>query len=145
MEKKAFQPTRQFAQGARGFTLIEVMIVTAIVAILATVAYPSYTQFIAKGNRADARATLLEAAQYMERQYSSRNQYQSALPARLQVSPAGSAAGQNRYSVTVTATVSAYTLTAAPVKGDDCGSLTLTNTGLKARTGTALSDGACWR
>lgn len=132
-------------RNVRGFTLIEVMIVTAIIAILATVAYPSYTQYIARGNRADARTTLLEAAQYMERQYSSQSQYQGALPARLQVSPAGSPAGQNRYTVTVTATVSAYTLTALPVRADACANLTLTNTGVKGRTGADLSVADCWR
>jgi type IV pilus assembly protein PilE len=130
---------------SRGFTLIEVMVVVAIIGILSAIAYPSYVEYIAKGARADARATLLEAAQYMERQYSAQSQYQSALPARLQVSPAGSSGGQNRYSLTVTATVSAYTLTAAPVRAERCGSLTLTNTGIKARTGTELSDAECWR
>lgn len=130
---------------ARGFTLIEVMIVLAIVAILAAIGYPSYSQFVAKGNRADARATLLEAAQYMERQYSAQSAYQNALPARLTVSPSGSGAGQNRYSVSVTASTTAYTLTAAPVGTDVCGTLTLTNTGLKTRAGAGLTDAGCWR
>jgi type IV pilus assembly protein PilE len=130
---------------ARGFTLIEVMIVLAIVAILAAIGYPSYSEFIARGNRADAKATLLEAAQYMERQYSAQSAYQSALPARLTVSPSGSAAAQNRYTVTVTATTSAYTLTATPVGTDVCGALLLTNTGVKTRAGTGLSDAGCWR
>jgi type IV pilus assembly protein PilE len=128
-----------------GFTLIEVMIVLAIVAILSAIGYPSYSQFIAKGNRADAKATLLEAAQYMERQYSAQSAYQNALPVRLTVSPSGSAAGQNRYTVTVTATTSAYTLTATPVGTDVCGALLLTNTGVKTRAGTGLTDAGCWR
>ena len=50
---------------ARGFTLIEVMIVVAIVAILSAIALPSYTEYIRRGNRAEARAGLLQAAQWM--------------------------------------------------------------------------------
>lgn len=58
-----------------GFTLIEVMITVAIVAILAAVAYPSYTEHIAKGKRAEARAVMLDAAQWMERFYSENFRY----------------------------------------------------------------------
>jgi type IV pilus assembly protein PilE len=51
----------------RGFTLIELMIVVAIVAILAAVAVPSYQQHIVKTNRKDAMTVLQSAAQAMER------------------------------------------------------------------------------
>ncbi len=51
----------------QGFTLIEVMIVVAIVGILTAVALPSYNEYIRRGHRADARAGLLQAAQWMER------------------------------------------------------------------------------
>ena len=52
---------------AEGFTLIEIVTVVAIVAILAAIAIPSYTQFLARGYRSEARATLVAAAQWMER------------------------------------------------------------------------------
>lgn len=129
----------------QGFTLIEAMIVVGIIAILSAIAYPSYTQFIARGHRADARATVLDAAQYMERQYSTQGAYQDALPARLLVSPAGAGGAQQRYTVTVTTSVSAYTLSAAPIGADPCGTLTLTNTGVKGRLGAGLSVAECWR
>lgn len=129
----------------RGFTLIEAMIVVAILAILSMIAYPSYTQFIARGHRADAHATMLEAAQYMERQYSTQGTYQDALPARLLVSPAGAGGAQQRYTVTVTTSVSAYTLSAAPIGADPCGTLTFTGTGVKGRSGAGLSVADCWR
>lgn len=52
-----------------GFTLLELMIVTAVVAILASIAYPSYTAYVARARRAEAKAILLDAASWLERQY----------------------------------------------------------------------------
>lgn len=129
----------------RGFSLIELMIAVAIVAILSSIAYPVYISQIQRGKRAEVRAVLLEAQQFMERQYSARDQYSANLPARLQQSPMqGSAA----YSVTVTATVSAFTLTAAPVgaqASDKCKQLTLTNTGARGTNSTTSNITECWR
>jgi prepilin-type N-terminal cleavage/methylation domain-containing protein len=51
----------------QGFTLIELMIVVAIVGILSAIAYPSYTEYMRRGHRADARAGLLQAQQWLER------------------------------------------------------------------------------
>jgi len=60
---------------AGGFTLIELMIVVAIVAILGAVAYPMYTDQIRKGKRADARAGLMSLLQQQERYMTQRNIY----------------------------------------------------------------------
>jgi type IV pilus assembly protein PilE len=57
----------------RGFTLIELMVVVAIVAILAAIAVPSYQRHIVKTNRQDAMAVLQSAAQAMERYYAKHN------------------------------------------------------------------------
>ncbi len=131
-------------RASRGFTLIELMIVIAIVGILAAIALPSYRSYVPRGNRADARSALLEAAQHMERQYSIRNEYVASLPARLQVSPAGSDAGAQRYDLTVEVSTTAYTLTAAPVQSDsNCGTLTLLNTGKKGSTYGSVAE--CWK
>jgi len=55
--------------GNSGFTLIEVMVVVAIVGILAAIAYPSYQEHVRRANRAEARGILLEMAQLLERNY----------------------------------------------------------------------------
>ena len=59
----------------RGFTIIELMIVVAIVAILAAVALPNYTQYVRRSNRADAQTTLLQAAQFLERRFTTSGSY----------------------------------------------------------------------
>ena len=128
----------------RGFTLVELLIVVTIVGILAAVAYPAYTSYVERGKRADARSALLEAAQFMERHYSAQNAYTGVvLPERLQRAPAPPAS--INYNITATTAVNAYTLTAVPVTADECGSLVITHTGAKTRTGTGSSHSECWR
>ena len=61
-QMKHQRPTQQ-----QGFTLIELMIVVAIVGILSAIAYPSYAEYVRRGHRADARAGLLQAQQWLER------------------------------------------------------------------------------
>ena len=74
-----------------GFTLIEVMIVVAIVAILAAIAYPSYLESVRKSKRAEARAQLMEAAQYMQRFYSQNDSFKRAIGATSRHDAAGHA------------------------------------------------------
>ncbi len=61
-----------------GFSLIELMVVVAIVAILAAIAYPNYTDTVRRSNRSDARATLLQIAQSLERYFTENNTYAGA-------------------------------------------------------------------
>jgi type IV pilus assembly protein PilE len=121
-----------------GFSLMELMIVVAIVGILGSIAYPSYLNQVTKSRRTDAQAVLMEAAQFMERFYTENNRYDQdtggtavALPAQLQESPRDS--GTKSYDITVQAsTTSTYTLRATPKNGQaGDGFIQLTNTFLK--------------
>lgn len=135
-----------------GFTLMEVMVVVAIIGILAAVAYPSYSGYVARARRADAQATLLQAAQFMQRFYAANSTFASAPLADtpLVVSPRAQE-GPAAYNITLqTATATAFELRATPTgrsANDPCGTFILDHTGLKTITGA--SDGKqatdCWR
>ncbi len=131
-----------------GFTLIELMITVAIVGILSAIAYPSYTEYVRRGHRAEARAGLLQAQQWLERAATATGAYPlaAAFPAKLKEVP------NDRYDISYVTTgtpVNSFTLTATP-KGaqasDRCGSYTLTNTGLRGANGATSGDivTECW-
>ena len=138
----------------QGFTLMELLIAIAIVGVLAAIAFPSYTAYIQRGYRAEARSALAEAQQFMERYYAANSRYTDGsgnppdLPQRLQTVPEGAAEAQARYVLSVSdAKSNSYTLKAALGAGyqDPCGDFTLTHENVKGRSGEGMSVEDCWR
>lgn len=76
--KSGYQEPEKANKKAKGFSLIELMIVLVIIGILATLAYPTYINQVRKGRRADAQAALYDLAQSMERYYTAANDYSTA-------------------------------------------------------------------
>lgn len=137
---------------ACGFTLIEVVITMAVVAILTAIALPAYSQYVQRSHRSDARLALMRSAQWMERYRTEWGSYRDAtnlpvLPADLVTSPpAGS--GKTQYDISLVSTATTFTVTATRngsgmMKADSCGELTLTHDALRGRTGTAPLE-QCW-
>ncbi|MCC6916496.1 type IV pilin protein [Nitrosomonas sp.] len=135
--------------GNRGFTLIETMIVVAIVGILASIAYPSYQEHVRRSNRTEARGILLEMTQLLERNYTEANRYDktgSGSDFTLPVTQSPRT-GTAKYTIRFAAgpTQNTYTLEAVPagsMANDTCGTLTLTHTGVRGADGDVTE---CWR
>ncbi len=130
----------------RGFTLIELMIVVAVVAILASVAYPSYQDHIRKARRVDAQTALLELTHFMERYYTTHGTYLGAvLP--FNTAPRGAATPFYNLTFSAGPTATAYTLQATRVNAmadDPCGNLRMSSTGARTTELAALDGARCW-
>jgi len=134
-----------------GFTLMELLIVMVIIGILTAIAMPNYSEYIARGNRSDAKGQLLQVAQWLERVRTEGNSYIPAggavLPQGFATSPAGATAAAKKYDITAPVwTATTYTLTAAPANSmatDRCGTFQLDQTGLRSLpNGANMAD--CW-
>ncbi len=159
-------------RGARGFTLMELIVTITIVAILASIAIPSYTAYIERGKRGAARSALLAAASFLERNFTTNGCYNFTTVAACQAqsgtafalpTTATLAPGEGRASYVITVDFSgsttgqAFTLTATPCAtagtcpaGSDpftdgkCGALSLTQTGVRGRSGSDDLS-VCWQ
>lgn len=132
---------------ARGFSLMELMIAVAVMAILAVIAYPSYSNYMASAKRAEARATLLEAAQYLEREFTANGNYDAGNLASAGLATLPRDGGADYYHLALNASGARYTLTAIPtgaMSDDPCGLLILDQSGQQSVSRASLTAAECW-
>jgi type IV pilus assembly protein PilE len=135
---------------AKGFTLIEMMIVVAIVGILAAIAYPSYQQHLQDSRRGECTGAMMSLASAMERDFSRNNAYRDIINTAPILFPGNCPldGGTATYNLAIANTATTFTITATPVAGgpqasDPCGALTLNQQLIKGQAAGSIDR--CWR
>lgn len=147
--RKICRPPRPRAQ--QGFTLLEMMIVVAIVGILAAIAVPSYQSSIERTRRTDAQAALVALAQKMEQAYARNYSYQGLAAGGADTGiPAATLLPEavDFYDLTISAAATnTYTVAAVPLgaqAADDCGTLSVDQAGSRTAIKAGASVPDCW-
>lgn len=141
-----------------GFTLLELLVVVAIIGILMSIAIPSYQDYIRKARRGDGKTTLLTTAQAMERFYTENSTYSAATLGTTSTAVGKTTTAEGYYTIgfdsaptsaticgsttTTSPSASAFRICATPTgaqANDSCSILSLSHTGEKYPT-----SGGCW-
>lgn len=129
----------------RGFTLIEAMIVVAILGIIVAFGYPAYRDQVMKSRRAEGMSALLELADRLERYYSDKGTYAGATPANI----FRSTTEKGNYQLKIESQDAvAFTVSASPLgsqQKDKCGKFTLTSQGVKGVPDHPSMLDECWK
>lgn len=134
-----------------GMSLIELMIVVAIVGILSAIAYPNYRQYVIRGNRTDAKTAMMQAAQGLEKCFTRFGRYNSVdCTAYGALRAAGGVRSPNgKYQLTLAVVADPeveFSIQAAPLEGQvadtKCGTLSLDQTGRRGASGSQPLT--CW-
>lgn len=134
-----------------GFTLIELMVVVVIVGILASIAYPSYVEYVNKGRRAECASAILQTANLLERYYTVNNKYVDSFNDIGGRDFSGNSAASSACGLGIAPEVAGgsqddgFRITGTPRIADaKCGNLTFTHKGVKGESGSESVD-YCWR
>ena len=139
-------------QNTKGFTLIEILVVVAIIAILAAIAFPSYQEQVVKTRRADAQGALMSLSNAMERYYVQNNSYVGAAVGAGGIFPDESPVegGTKYYDLSIpagTLTATSYSLRAVPKNaqaGDGCMELLSVGTRTKYSADDCTGATSAW-
>lgn len=136
-----YKPT-QVNKTQRGFTLIEMMIVVAIIGILAAISYPSYQRYVIKSKRTDMMSEMHNIASQIESRKLAQGSYSNALVTGLNGDYPKQGPGLYTVAVTPNPLTSEWTITAVPKSGQmaNDGTLSLNYQGIKCRDAVCGSD-----
>ncbi|MEX6501656.1 type IV pilin protein [Pseudomonas zhanjiangensis] len=133
-----------------GFTLIELMIVIAVIGILAAIAYPNYTEYLNRAKRAEAKTALMAGAQALERYYSIHGSYLDAggnLAAVFTAQVPGSGTVNYNLAAQGNPTATTFLLQATranTMAGDPCGDFRISHAGAQTLNGATRTVAQCW-
>jgi type IV pilus assembly protein PilE len=145
---------RRARRASLAFTLVELLVVVAALAILAAIAVPAFFEQLARARRADMQAALLEDAGYMQHYYASHDAFAGTPPPQL---PFAQAPRQGGVAYVITVAVppgdpASFLLTATRAGGmarDPCGDFTLDHLGRRELVAGSFAPGRdaarCWR
>lgn len=136
----------KFRKTVAGFSLIELMIVVAVISILAGIAYPNYMEYLQRARRAECTSVLLGQANAMERRFSTTRSYDGVFPGPTQCPADGGPSSYVLGFAEDEPTALTFVIQAVPAgaqTGDRCGTLSIDNTGLKTQA-SGMTTRQCW-